>query len=48
MLRQAILDIGRPRFQSRTLLWINDDHPDALGWVTAFGPCAGCSAGTRT
>ena len=37
MLRQAILDIGRQRFQTRTLLWVNDDHPDAIGWVTAFG-----------
>ncbi|WP_319410128.1 hypothetical protein [uncultured Desulfosarcina sp.] len=37
MLRQAILDIGRPRLQTRTLLWVNDDHPDAGGWVTAFG-----------
>jgi hypothetical protein len=36
MLRQAILDIPDRKLQSRTLLWINDSHPDCTGWITSF------------
>ena len=36
MLKQTILDIADPKQQSQALLWVNDEHPDTLGWVTSF------------
>ena len=36
MLRQAVLDIPDPKWRSRTLRWVNDCHPSAIGWITSF------------
>ena len=36
MLKQALSDIGDPKLRAETLLWVNDNHPDTMGWVTSF------------
>jgi hypothetical protein len=36
MLKQAVIDIPDRRWRTQALLWINDHHPAAIGWITSF------------
>jgi hypothetical protein len=36
MLKQTLFDIGDSKLRGEALVWVNDTHPDTLGWVTSF------------